>query len=182
LAHAGWQRTDVPINASFGAAVLGLDPPAPTPATVPVFVSPAPAVTIATSPTGGRPTAVVLPAPQPESVMRRLGFLWIWHRQATPGQSWSYTLEASAPYWAVALVAVVPYPIVLRGYLRRRRSRNRLAAGCCVRCGYDVRVTTSGRCPECGAELGASRSGAARDPDDFEEVGRSSEVGTASSR
>lgn len=29
--------------------------------------------------------------------------------------------------------------------------------GCCIQCGYDLRVTSSDRCPECGAEMVTSR-------------------------
>jgi len=49
------------------------------------------------------------------------------------------------PYWLVALVFAA-MPLV---WIIRRRKR-RVRAGCCERCGYDLRATPL-RCPECGA-------------------------------
>lgn len=47
------------------------------------------------------------------------------------------------PYWAITLVSAV-CPIAW--LLTRRRT---LKAGCCSRCGYDLRATPD-KCPECG--------------------------------
>ena len=49
----------------------------------------------------------------------------------------------------VALFAPLPLVDLIRIRRRRRRVR-RLAAGLCVRCGYDLRATPQ-KCPECGA-------------------------------
>ena len=37
------------------------------------------------------------------------------------------------------------------------RTRWRRQEGLCIRCGYDLRATESGRCPECGAKVAARR-------------------------
>lgn len=57
------------------------------------------------------------------------------------------------PHWFLALVAVIPF---LRYRILSRRDRKRTLAGCCRRCGYDLRggrAAQAGaaiRCPECG--------------------------------
>jgi hypothetical protein len=56
------------------------------------------------------------------------------------------SVEAHAPFWALAVVtALLP---LLRLTLAVRRAR-RKPPGHCRRCGYDLRATP-GRCPECG--------------------------------
>ena len=51
--------------------------------------------------------------------------------------------------------AVLP-AFALRTWLRQRRIRRRCAAGQCVACGYDLRGTPAGACPECGRAAAAS--------------------------
>jgi hypothetical protein len=54
------------------------------------------------------------------------------------------------PLWMpVFLFLVLPASAVAVRSVRRRRRRNR---GLCERCGYDLRGSVSGRCPECGRE------------------------------
>lgn len=55
-----------------------------------------------------------------------------------------------------ALFAPLPLADVMLIRRRRRRER-RLAAGLCVRCGYDLRASPD-RCPECGATPAAVNS------------------------
>jgi hypothetical protein len=80
-----------------------------------------------------------------------LGFAW--HREAY-SQPYPYTSywEALVPYWAAAgLFALLPTARLVR------RARRRFPAGCCARCGYDLRATP-GRCPECGTISAAPAS------------------------
>jgi len=51
-------------------------------------------------------------------------------------------------YFPCLLFAILPAHYLLR-LRRRRRFARRLAQGCCIACGYDLRAS-SGRCPECG--------------------------------
>jgi hypothetical protein len=58
----------------------------------------------------------------------------------------------SVPYWAVfAMILFLNCPIILLW----RRTRIRIAAGCCQKCGYDLRATPD-LCPECGTVPGKS--------------------------
>lgn len=54
------------------------------------------------------------------------------------------------------LFAVVAGYLAAWPYLCRYRRRKR---GLCVKCGYDLTGNTSGKCPECGSEVGEARGG-----------------------
>jgi predicted amidophosphoribosyltransferase len=62
-------------------------------------------------------------------------------------------------WFVILLFALLPLVAGVRLARRRRRAR-RLAAGCCIACGYDLRASPE-RCPECGraadAPVGAAR-------------------------
>ena len=60
----------------------------------------------------------------------------------------------AVPYWFVAAAGMV-VPALWLVAARRRRKRAR--AGLCRRCGYDLRATAAGRCPECGEAVAVSR-------------------------
>jgi hypothetical protein len=54
------------------------------------------------------------------------------------------------PYWfVVALTSLAPTWWLL-AFRRRRVIAQRIARGCCRRCGYDLRASPGGVCPECG--------------------------------
>ena len=60
------------------------------------------------------------------------------------------------PYWMpIAATAALPALWLGLNIRRRVRSRRRLRAGLCVRCGYDLTGNVSGACPECGAAAGS---------------------------
>jgi hypothetical protein len=52
----------------------------------------------------------------------------------------------AVPYWFWTAISALMPPIWV---MRRRRNRERRAAGRCQNCGYDLRATPD-RCPECG--------------------------------
>ena len=53
----------------------------------------------------------------------------------------------AVPYWLLALLAAA---LPLASLLVSLRNRAQRIKGLCAGCGYDLRATTSGRCPECG--------------------------------
>jgi hypothetical protein len=72
-------------------------------------------------------------------------------------------LELSTPCWLLApLLALWPLTSLTLSLRRRTRRRRRLAMGCCLSCGYDLRATPApggallAVCPECGAVAAAS--------------------------
>lgn len=89
-----------------------------------------------------------------------------WHHMgfqfgSAPIGSWGWKFSAwIVPYWALIIpLAILPL-IRLRRFLILRR---RIKRGQCLACGYDLRHS-EGRCPECGAAIGAEkRPGAPQD-------------------
>lgn len=60
----------------------------------------------------------------------------------------SYSLAIPLAYVTLAS-AIMPISALFRSCRQRRRARN----GQCLRCGYDLRGSESGVCPECGTAL-----------------------------
>jgi hypothetical protein len=88
-------------------------------------------------------------------------------RQPIPGfffahlafDTYDFSLVQAPMWFVILLFALLPLVAGVRLARRRRRAR-RLAAGCCIACGYDLRASPE-RCPECGraadAPVGAAR-------------------------
>ena len=69
---------------------------------------------------------------------------------AVPGVYWAFS-AVTVPDWLIAAVLFVP----TGRWLGRVSVRWRRRRGLCAQCGYDLRGSV-GRCPECGAEVGAA--------------------------
>lgn len=68
---------------------------------------------------------------------------WFWYVQ-------TYYAEITVwfPLWLLVLMLAVPTAIL------HWRGRRAPLPGCCSNCGYDLTGNVSGRCPECGTEIG----------------------------
>lgn len=84
---------------------------------------------------------------------RRAGFEWLRYRPRNGSYSFTYLI---VPHWALLILAAGPLAIVLPGVIRAARGRRRDRAGLCIACGYDLRGSTSGTCPECGTARAAA--------------------------
>jgi hypothetical protein len=79
------------------------------------------------------------------------------------------SVHLAIPHWMVVLIGL-PVPTRWWFLRRRRRRAERLAAGLCLTCGYDLRATPRAgetlleRCPECGAAAPAPPEPAAAPP------------------
>lgn len=81
---------------------------------------------------------------RPSTLAQRLGF-WSMTAQGYHGLSCRWIV----PCWFLSVLTCVLPGGWLIGHGRRRQRQRRIAAGLCVRCGYDLRSTPD-RCPECG--------------------------------
>jgi hypothetical protein len=57
------------------------------------------------------------------------------------------SLAVGIPFWFLLILAAL---LAIPRLTRRVERDRRFAAGCCMRCGYDLRATPE-KCPECGA-------------------------------
>ena len=80
--------------------------------------------------------------------LRRVSFVGFVFAHGAQRGATVTTLILPLPF-LIILFSPLPLAEVLMIRRRRRRTR-RLAAGLCVRCGYDLRASPE-RCPECGA-------------------------------
>jgi len=71
---------------------------------------------------------------------------------ANPGATERIVQVWPIPY--IVMGMVLPFWYVVRWVNARRRIRQRLAAGLCLTCGYDLRASKE-RCPECGTAIPA---------------------------
>lgn len=66
--------------------------------------------------------------------------------------------EVLVPHWLAALVAAGPATVWGLGLIPSIMRKNRSRKGLCAGCGYDLRGSLSGVCPECGRAAGQSIS------------------------
>lgn len=73
----------------------------------------------------------------------------LWPEFTWGGESLGGDTHLSVPLWMP--LALIGLPTARLWWRDRRRGR----AGCCAACGYDLTGNVTGRCSECGAEVGA---------------------------
>jgi hypothetical protein len=66
-------------------------------------------------------------------------------------RGWEIALPMGYP---MAAAAMLPLGWVVGRLMRRARRGRRLRANLCGECGYDLRATVAGQCPECGVAVG----------------------------
>jgi hypothetical protein len=94
------------------------------------------------------------PDPFSSSFLNRLGFALNddpLHNDHSKDGNYRYRFpNGHVPYWLILIICACGAWPMLREAFRRRGRRQRILAGRCARCGYDLRATPE-RCPECGA-------------------------------
>jgi hypothetical protein len=96
-----------------------------------------------------------------ETPWERLGFrFWREHIALAdlinPRGADEFHFEVGVPYWFIGVLCAVP---ILSAAAKRWGQRRRRRRGLCPKCGYDLRVATSGRCPECGDDVPGALTG-----------------------
>ncbi len=92
--------------------------------------------------------------PAGDAARRQWSGPWWDRRRISIGGRWDSSLWSCRtvllPHWLTIWPALLlPLIWTTRRGVQWRRERRRRNAGCCVRCGYDLRATPE-RCPECG--------------------------------
>ena len=77
-----------------------------------------------------------------------VGWFQFWTREVMSQRIWSLTVPMVYP---TLFTGVLPLVWTIARY-KRWRQRRRLASGCCLKCGYDLRAS-EGSCPECGEPI-----------------------------
>ncbi len=101
-------------------------------------------------------TEIAIQAPNaPDSVGSKdvaqgLGHLGLMALQNVRASETRYYIRV--PYWWLILFTLITPCGWLSVWLRRRRQQRPAAAGCCLKCGYDLRASKE-RCPECGTAI-----------------------------
>src|SRR5688572_14045531 len=100
-----------------------------------------------------------LTAINPNSMRQMLGFISASGNLGGPlGLTHPYGMFR-APY----LSMMIPFALILfRQAVLLERSHRRRRLGLCRKCGYDLRESKGGRCPECGGETPAVAAGEAQ--------------------
>lgn len=105
------------------------------------------------------PTGYLPGRPFESRIQAALGFELVRDAKWRSGMDFQPNIAASCltvPLYAPTLLfALLPAHYFLR-VRRRRRIAARLARGCCVFCGYDLRAS-AGRCPECGRDSAGAK-------------------------
>jgi len=90
---------------------------------------------------------------RPYTLANRLGFGYFRRR---PNADQVGDAVVYVPYYFVAATSGAAAALLGRPAIRRWVQRRRRAAGRCGACGYDLRGTPDGRCPECGTTATAA--------------------------
>ncbi len=87
---------------------------------------------------------------------------WFWHgfglmtSHEDPGDDPTRHIGVALPHWFLIIASLLPAAAwYLARWRREHVRRTRVAAGLCLKCGYDLRASPD-RCPECGTPVNAT--------------------------
>ena len=64
-------------------------------------------------------------------------------------------MDSGTAYWMALAGSIILNLYLIRAILQRAKATQSYKASACHKCGYDVRFTTDGKCPECGEPITA---------------------------